>query len=212
MAAAESLIKRECQVAINWGGGWHHGQRDEASGFCYVNDIVLAIQHLRQEFDRVLYVDLDVHHGDGVENAFSFSPKIFTFSIHKFEAGYFPGSGNIADIGQGKGKFYSLNIPLKDGIDDATYVYIFERCLITLFLLNYFLTICIFYSLFTEIFYAFKPNAIVVQCGADSLANDPLGGFSLSPRGVARCLSKIWSQHLPTLILGKLFDPVTLPQ
>ena len=144
LAAAESLIKRECQVAINWGGGWHHGQRDEASGFCYVNDIVLAIQHLRQEFDRVLYVDLDVHHGDGVENAFSFSPKIFTFSIHKFEAGYFPGSGNIADIGQGKGKFYSLNIPLKDGIDDATYVYIFERCLITLFLLNNFIQFAFF--------------------------------------------------------------------
>ena len=71
------------QVAINWGGGWHHAQRDEASGFCYVNDIVLAIQHLRRVYDRVLYIDLDVHHGDGVENAFNFSPKVFTFSMHK---------------------------------------------------------------------------------------------------------------------------------
>jgi histone deacetylase 8 len=91
LAAAQALNQKEVQVAINWGGGWHHGQRDEASGFCYVNDIVLAVQHLRKVHDKILYIDLDVHHGDGVENAFNFSPKIFTFSLHKYENGYFPG-------------------------------------------------------------------------------------------------------------------------
>ena len=127
LAAAEALNQKECQIALNWGGGWHHAQRDEASGFCYVNDIVLAIQHLRKVHDKVLYIDLDVHHGDGVENAFSYSPKIFTFSIHKFESGYFPGSGTISDVGHGKGRYYSLNIPLKDGLDDTSYSYIFDR-------------------------------------------------------------------------------------
>ena len=127
LACAEVLNSKLVQVAINWGGGWHHSQRDEASGFCYVNDIVLAIQHLRKVHDKVLYIDLDVHHGDGVENAFNFSPKVFTFSMHKHEDGYFPGTGNIDDVGQGKGKFYSLNFPLKDGISDDSYCYIFEK-------------------------------------------------------------------------------------
>ena len=72
-------------------------------------------------------MDLDVHHGDGVENAFAFTPKVFTFSLHKYEMGYFPGSGNISDVGKGKGRYYSLNIPLKEGMDDAGYSYIFER-------------------------------------------------------------------------------------
>ena len=183
LAAAEALNRKECQVALNWGGGWHHAQRDEASGFCYVNDIVLAIQHLRKVHDKVLYVDLDVHHGDGVENAFSYSPKIFTFSIHKFESGYFPGSGTINDVGHGKGRFYSLNFPLKDGIDDTSYSYIFD-------------------SILSEISYAFQPDAIVVQCGADCLANDPLGGFSLSPRGISSCIGKVLRLAKPTLLLG----------
>ena len=72
-------------------------------------------------------MDLDVHHGDGVENAFAFTPKVFTFSLHKYEMGYFPGSGNISDVGKGRGRYYSLNIPLKEGMDDTGYSYIFER-------------------------------------------------------------------------------------
>jgi len=183
LAAAEALNSKQCEVAINWGGGWHHAQRDEASGFCYVNDIVLAIQHLRQVYDRVLYIDLDVHHGDGVENAFNFSPKVFTFSVHKQDAGYFPGTGKIEDVGHGKGRFYTLNFPLKDGVTDDTYVYIFE-------------------NLLSEIIYAFKPHAIVLQCGADCLANDPLGGFNLTPCAIARCISKVMQFSRPTLVLG----------
>jgi len=183
LVAAEALNSKQCEVAINWGGGWHHAQRDEAAGFCYVNDIVLAIQQLRQVYDRVLYIDLDVHHGDGVENAFSFSPKVFTFSMHKQCAGYFPGTGKITDVGQGKGRFYTLNFPLKDGVTDDTYAYIFE-------------------NLLSEVIYSFKPDAIVLQCGADSLSNDPLGGFNLTPCGIAKCISKVMQFSRPTLVLG----------
>ena len=66
LAAARCLAKGETQVAINWYGGWHHAMKDEASGFCYCNDIVLAVLHLMDHFDRVLYIDIDIHHGDGI--------------------------------------------------------------------------------------------------------------------------------------------------
>ena len=90
-------------------------------------------------YDKVLYIDLDVHHGDGVENAFSFSPKVFTFSMHKQCAGYFPGTGKITDVGHGKGRFYTLNFPLKDGVTDETYVYIFQKYVYYYFLSTYIL-------------------------------------------------------------------------
>ncbi|XP_044308604.1 histone deacetylase 8 isoform X3 [Varanus komodoensis] len=90
ITAAQSLVEGECRVAINWPGGWHHAKKDEASGFCYVNDAVLGILQLRRKFDRVLYVDLDLHHGDGVEDAFSFTSKVMTVSLHKFSPGFFP--------------------------------------------------------------------------------------------------------------------------
>ena len=93
-------------MAINWSGGWHHAKRDSAAGFCYVNDVVLAIHRLQAAFKRVMYVDLDVHHGDGVEDAFSFTDKVMTMSIHKHEFGFFPGTGALKDVGFGKGKFY----------------------------------------------------------------------------------------------------------
>ena len=127
LAAAESLTSKRCARAINWGGGWHHGHRDYASGFCYVNDIVLAINKLRKTFGKVLYIDLDVHHGDGVEEAFQNSNKIFTFSIHNGEPGFFPGTGAINDIGGGKGKYFTLNVPLKEGVHDDEYHEVFLR-------------------------------------------------------------------------------------
>ncbi|CAG2164773.1 unnamed protein product, partial [Oppiella nova] len=76
ICAANAIAKKSCDIAINWFGGWHHSQRDEASGYCYTNDIVMAVLHLLDNgFDKVLYVDLDLHHCDGVENAFAHSSK-----------------------------------------------------------------------------------------------------------------------------------------
>ncbi|CAB4068781.1 HDAC8 [Lepeophtheirus salmonis] len=183
ITAAEALAKNECEIAVNWFGGWHHCQRDTASGFCYVNDIVLAIHALRKTFDKILYVDLDVHHGDGVENAFAFTPKVYTFSMHQYEAGFFPGSGKLEDCGRGKGTNFTTNVPIKRGIDDEQYAYIFT-------------------NLFDEICYAFRPDAIVVQCGGDILAGDPLGGFNVTLYGAGICIQKIMSINKPTLYLG----------
>jgi len=187
VTAARALISGSVDVAVNFCGGWHHAQRDHASGFCYVNDCVLAILELEKKFNRVLYVDLDIHHGDGVENAFAYSKKVLTLSIHKCEEGYFPGTGSIDDVGLGNGRYYTCNVPLKDGASDATYVKVFKR-------------IC------RKIIEQFRPEAIVCQCGADSLANDPMGTFNLTLNSYTECVQHLQLLKLPLLILGKMFQ------
>lgn len=107
----------QADIAINWAGGLHHAKKREASGFCYINDIVLAILELLRTYSRVLYIDIDCHHGDGVEEAFYTTDRVLTCSFHKFGE-YFPGTGTVSDIGMGKGLGYSLNVPLRDGLTD----------------------------------------------------------------------------------------------
>ena len=85
LLASELIIQKKNDIVCNWMGGYHHAKKAKASGFCYVNDIVLSIQRLLENFDRVLYVDIDVHHGDGVEEAFYNCPRVLTLSIHQFD-------------------------------------------------------------------------------------------------------------------------------
>lgn len=165
------------KIAINWSGGLHHAKKSEASGFCYINDIVLSILELLKYFnyfqlmliiliryhERVLYIDIDVHHGDGVEEAFYTSDRVLTLSLHKYGE-YFPGTGDINDIGLHKGKGYSVNFPLMNGISDNDYIGVFE-------------------SMIKFVVDWFRPSAIVLQCGTDSLAGDRLGCFNLSSKG-----------------------------
>lgn len=101
VAAAVKLNKQASEICINWGGGLHHAKKSEASGFCYVNDIVLGILELLKYHQRVLYIDIDVHHGDGVEEAFYTTDRVMTVSFHKYGE-YFPGTGDLRDIGAGK--------------------------------------------------------------------------------------------------------------
>ena len=112
-------------IAINWAGGLHHAKKAEASGFCYINDIVLSITELLKYHPRVLYIDIDIHHGDGVEEAFYTTNRVMTCSFHKY-GDFFPGSGSAYDSGAGEGKNYSLNFPLKDGLDDFSFESIFK--------------------------------------------------------------------------------------
>ena len=83
-----------CDIAVNWAGGLHHAKKTEASGFCYVNDIVLSILELLRYHPRVLYIDIDIHHGDGVEEAFYTTDRVMTVSFHK-HGEYFPGTGEV---------------------------------------------------------------------------------------------------------------------
>ncbi|KAH6941598.1 hypothetical protein HPB50_020626 [Hyalomma asiaticum] len=89
-----------CDIAINWSGGLHHAKKFEASGFCYVNDIVIAILELLKYHPRVLYIDIDIHHGDGVQEAFYLTDRVMTVSFHKYGNYFFPGTGDIGDCTQ----------------------------------------------------------------------------------------------------------------
>ena len=94
LAGAVKLNKQQADIAVNWAGGLHHAKKSEASGFCYTNDIVLAILELLKYHQRVLYVDIDIHHGDGVEEAFYTTDRVMTVSFHKYGE-YFPGTGDL---------------------------------------------------------------------------------------------------------------------
>ncbi|KAL3422224.1 Histone deacetylase RPD3 [Phlyctema vagabunda] len=182
MEGAARLNRGKCDIAVNWAGGLHHAKKSEASGFCYVNDIVLGIIELLRFKKRVLYIDIDVHHGDGVEEAFYTTDRVMTVSFHKYGE-YFPGTGELRDIGVGQGKNYAVNFPLRDGIDDTTYKSIFEPVIQSV--MDY-----------------YKPEAIVLQCGGDSLSGDRLGCFNLSMKGHANCVAFVKSFGMPTLVLG----------
>ncbi|KAF4537914.1 Histone deacetylase superfamily [Lasiodiplodia theobromae] len=182
MEGAARLNRGKCDVAVNWAGGLHHAKKSEASGFCYVNDIVLGIIELLRFKQRVLYIDIDVHHGDGVEEAFYTTDRVMTVSFHKYGE-YFPGTGELRDIGVGNGKHYAVNFPLRDGITDETYKGIFEPVI-------------------KAVMDWYRPEAVVLQCGGDSLSGDRLGAFNLSMRGHANCVRFVKSFNLPTLVLG----------
>lgn len=182
IGGAQKLNAKECDIAINWAGGLHHAKKGEASGFCYVNDIVLAILELLKHHQRVLYIDIDIHHGDGVEEAFYLTDRVMTLSFHKF-GDYFPGTGDVRDIGAGQGKHHALNFPLKDGVNDETFESIFN-------------------PIVAAVMTHYRPEAVVIQCGADSLAGDRLGCFNLSIKGHGQAVSFVKSFNLPTLVLG----------
>lgn len=110
---ARKLISGQSDIAINWSGGLHHAKKFEASGFCYINDIVLAILELLRYFPRVLYIDIDVHHGDGVQEAFYTTDRVMSVSFHKYGDYFFPMTGDITEVGHDKGRYYSVNVPLK---------------------------------------------------------------------------------------------------
>lgn len=103
----------------------HHAKRNEPSGFCYVNDIVLSILELLKYHSRVLYVDIDVHHGDGVEEAFYNTNRVMTVSFHKYGK-FFPGTGSLDDIGIDNGMYHTLNVPLKSGMNDEDFENLFK--------------------------------------------------------------------------------------
>jgi histone deacetylase 1/2 len=180
--AAVKLNHGLADVCINWAGGLHHAKKSEASGFCYINDIVLGILELLKYHARVLYIDIDIHHGDGVEEAFYTTDRVMTVSFHKF-GDFFPGTGDVKDVGAKAGKYYSVNFPLKEGIDDKAYETVFKPVI-------------------GKVMEVFDPGAVVLQCGADSLTGDRLGCFNLTLRGHAECVKFMKSFNVPLMVLG----------
>ncbi|KAG3180112.1 Histone deacetylase 1 [Phytophthora cactorum] len=182
-----------CDIAINWSGGLHHAKKASGSGFCYVNDIVLGILELLKYHPRVLYIDIDAHHGDGVEEAFYVTDRVMTVSFHKY-GDYFPGTGDIKDIGAKSGKYYAVNFPLHSGMDDESYESIFKPVI-------------------EKVMETFCPSAVVLQCGADSLTGDRLGCFNVTTRGHGECVRFVKGFGLPMLVLGvEATESVTFPE
>lgn len=137
---------------------------------------------LLKVYQRVLYIDIDIHHGDGVEEAFYLTDRVMTCSFHKFKD-YFPGTGHIEDIGKDAGLYHAVNFPLDEGLDDESFIYIFKPVI-------------------AKIIENFRPEAILLQCGADSLAGDRLGCFNLSVKGHGEAARYVKSFNIPTLLLG----------
>jgi hypothetical protein len=130
-----------------------------------------------------LYIDIDIHHGDGVEQAFYQTNRVMTLSFHKYTGDFFPGTGKLHDNGMGVGKHFALNVPLLDGITDDLYVNLFKQVV-------------------EATVTAFRPAAIVLQCGADSLGCDRLGAFNLSIKAHAACVDHVRAYAVPLLVLG----------
>ena len=141
--------------------GTHHGRRDRASGFCFFNDPVLGLLRLLDGgLERVFYLDIDAHHGDGVEDAFADDARVFTVSVH--EAGRWPGTGLVEDRAGGMAR----NLPVPTNFNDTEMAYLLDNAILPLVR-------------------AFRPQAIMIQCGADALAEDPLSKLTLS--NVSHC-------------------------
>jgi len=182
LEAAEKLNTEAADIAINWSGGLHHAKKFEASGFCYVNDIVVGILELLKYHARVLYIDIDIHHGDGVQEAFYLTDRVMTASFHKY-GNFFPGTGHMYETGAGSGRCYSVNVPLKEGMDDMSYEFVFQ-------------------PIMQKVMEFYRPSVVVLQCGADSLSGDRLGCFNLSTRGHGKCVEFMKKFNVPLMLLG----------
>jgi len=183
LTAADLILAGEADLAFNPSGGYHHAGTELAEGFCYINDVALACLILAQAGKRVFYLDIDVHHGDGVANAFFDSADVMTVSFHESGRTLFPGSGFENEIGTGDGKGYCVNVPLPIGTYDKIYMNAFKSIVIPL--LN-----------------VYDPNVIVFELGADALAGDPLAHLRLTNNTYAEIVYHLLSFNKPILMTG----------
>ena len=165
LVAAEEILTGRAQRAVNIAGGLHHAMRGRASGFCIYNDCALAIRRLLDGgVSRVAYVDIDVHHGDGVQEAFVDDARVLTISLHQHPATLFPGTGESADIGAPGAEGSAVNVPLPPGTGDACWLRAFH-------------------AVVPALLRAFQPEVLVTQHGADTHVEDPLANLELSVDG-----------------------------
>jgi acetoin utilization protein AcuC len=183
LRALRAVLRGEVDVAFNLYGGLHHGMRDHAEGFCYLNDIAVAIPEALEMGWRVAYVDCDAHHCNGVQEAFYRDPRVLVISLHETGRTLYPWDGWETQLGEGEGLGYNVNLPLEPGSDDEVYEEVFE-------------------SVVPPLLEAFAPEMIVAQLGADALISDPLTHLRLTNNGytyAVRCLAR---QGKPILALG----------
>ncbi|TWI56941.1 acetoin utilization protein AcuC [Halalkalibacter nanhaiisediminis] len=168
LTAVDAVMEGRAEHALHLGGGLHHGFRGKASGFCIYNDSSIAIEYMKQKYGaRVLYIDTDAHHGDGVQWAFYDDPDVCTLSIHETGRYLFPGTGQVHEKGSGKGYGFSINIPVDAFTEDDSFLEVYETA-------------------FREVVDFFKPDVILTQNGADAHHYDPLTHLCSSMRTFQR--------------------------
>ena len=183
LACMEEVLARGADVAFNGSGGLHHAMPDRASGFCVYNDPAIVIAELVRRGKRVAYVDIDAHHGDGVQRAFYDDDRVLTISLHEFAPWFFPGTGRADEHGAGRGAGYSVNVALVPETDDAAYAIAFDAIVPTLVT-------------------AFAPDILVTQGGFDTYFDCPIAQLALSTHGYERCYRRFVSFRLPWVALG----------
>lgn len=164
--AIKSLISGKARVVFNLLGGFHHAMPGNAEGFCYVNDIVIAIKYALKTCPglRIAYIDIDAHHGNGVQHAFYDSQDVLFISLHETGKKLYPWSGFETETGEKDGKGYTINIPLEPGTDDEVYDFVFKNGVI-------------------PVLESFVPDIAVIVLGADTLISDPLTHLKLTNNG-----------------------------
>jgi len=184
--AARLVLSGEYEAVFNVSGGLHHAHPDHASGFCTFNDLAMACQvFLDTGLERVLYVDIDAHHGDGVQACFYDDPRVLTISLHEAYGRFYPGTGYPQEIGIGAGVGYSLNLPFYPYTEDTVWHTAFD-------------------AIVPEAFARYKPQAVVLQFGADAHWGDPLAHLMLTSQGWMLAVEKLLrlSEGVPLVVTG----------
>jgi acetoin utilization protein AcuC len=165
LVAARQIASGQHKRAVNIAGGLHHAMANQASGFCVYNDCAIAISWLLDNgFDRIAYIDIDVHHGDGVQAAFYRDPRVLTISVHQHPATLWPQTGGPDELGDGDAYGTAVNLALPPGTTDPPW----RRA---------------FHAVVPSVLRAFRPQLLVTQCGVDSHFEDPLADLRLSVDG-----------------------------
>ena len=183
LVASEMVADRLVDVAFSISGGLHHAAPTHASGFCIFNDPAIAIRYFLERGMRVAYVDVDAHHGDGVQDVFYGDNRVLTISVHESGQYLFPGTGFVSESGSGEGAGYSVNIPLFPYTEDEPYLWAFREVV-------------------PPLIRAFAPDVLVTQLGIDSYHSDPITHLQLTSRGYVEIIREFARLGLPWLALG----------
>src|SRR6266851_7635592 len=183
LVAMEEVIAGRARVAFNGAGGLHHAMRRKASGFCIYNDPAIACGLLADRGMKVAYVDIDAHHGDGVQAAFYDTDQVLTISLHETGRSLFPGTGFADERGTGKGAGYSVNVALPPYTDDHAYVNAFD-------------------AVVPPLIARYEPDVLVTQQGIDSHFTDPLTHLQVSTRAREHIVRTFRGFELPWVAMG----------
>ena len=183
LVAADLLLEGRADIAFNLLGGFHHAMAERAAGFCYLNDVVLACMKLAEAGKRVLYLDVDAHHGDGVQAAFYQRKDVMTVSLHETGKTLFPWGGFEDEIGEGPGRGYNVNVSLPPETYDEAFLMAFDGVVVPL----------------VEFF---QPEVMVLELGMDTLAGDPLTHLRLTNNAVVEVIERLLRFNRPMLVAG----------